>query len=255
MVELADTSCERGQTRAAGVFVKQQDITPTFGTLIEGLDLAELGPPMARRLYETWQRRHLLVLRRQPRGAAARLAATLGEFQPITPCPPGETPWDADLSSSERPPFACVMHCVEAPAQGGATWFASLPAALRSMAPDLAARLHWLALQHRDNVHPMVIMQPETGEHTLYLGARSGSRIPGVPQPESERLLNIVWSYATAASVTLCHHWQAGDLVLWNNLTIAHRHDAVPAGSARVLEGLRVKCRYTLSAPIQQEAA
>ena len=235
--------------------MKQHDITPTFGTLIEGLDLADLGPPMTRRLYETWQRRHVLVLRRQPRGAAALLASTLGEFQAMSPCGQDETPWNAELSSAQRPPFACLLHCMEAPADGGAMWFASLPAALRSMAPDLASRLHWLALQHRDNVHPMVIMQPETGEHTLYLGARNASRIPGVPQPESERLLNIVWSYATAASVTLCHHWQPGDLVLWNNLTIAHRHDAVAPGGTRVLDGVRVKCRYTLSAPIQKEAA
>jgi taurine dioxygenase len=173
----------------------------------------------------------------------------------MSPCTQGDTAWDAELSSTQRPPFACLLQCVEAPARGGAMWFASLPSALRSMAPDLAARLHWLALQHRENVHPMVIMQPETGEHTLYLGARDGSRIPGVPQAESDRLLNIVWSYATAASVTLCHEWQRGDLVLWNNLTIAHRHDAVAAGSTRTLEGVRVKCRYTLSAPIQQEAA
>ena len=233
--------------------MKQHDITPSFGTVIEGLDVTDLDAPTARRLYETWQRRHVLVLRKQRRGACAALAASLGDFERM-PVAVSETPWDAELSRTSRPPFGCLLQCTDAPA-AGALWFASLPAALRSMAPDLAMRLHWLALQHGDNVHPMVIMHPETGEHTLYLGARSGSRIPGVPATESDRLLNIVWSYATAASVTFAHQWQPGDLVLWNNLTTAHRHDPVPAGPQRVLEGLRVKCRYTLSAPIQQEAA
>lgn len=234
--------------------MKQQDITPAFGTLVEDLDLAELGPPVLRRLYELWQRRHVLVLRGQRRGTAEALAATFGEFEGLCVPPVQETAWDAELSRTERPPFACLLHCAQAPACGGALWLACLPAALRSMAPDLAARLQWLALQHGDYVHPMVIMQPETGEHSLYLGARRGARIPGVPHAESERLLNIVWSYATAAGVTYSHAWQEGDVVLWNNLTMAHRHDAVTAGE-RVLQGARVKSRYTLSAPIQQEAA
>lgn len=237
--------------------MKHQSITPTFGSIVEGIDIARLTPPVMRRLYELWQQRHVLVLRgqRPDRAAFEAFAGGLGDVEAMTDHRRGETTWDAELSSADRPPFACVVHCMEAPAHGGATWFACLPAALRSMAPDLAGRLHWLALQHGPTVHPMVVMQPETGEPTLYLGARSRSRIPGLPDAESDRLLNIVWSYATASSVTLCHRWQPGDVVLWNNLTVAHRHDSVPADSARVLRGLRVKGRYTLSAPIQQEAA
>lgn len=237
--------------------MKQHAITPTFGTLVEGLDFARLAPPMVRRLYELWQQRHLLVLRagRTDRAAFEAFATQLGEVDGMREVRDGETAWDAELSSAHRPPFACALRCEEAPAAGGAAWFACLPAALRSMAPDLASRLRWLTLQHGSNLHPLVVMQPETGEPTLYLGARRNARIDGLPHAESERLLNIVWSYATAASVTLCHRWQPGDVVLWNNLTVAHRHDAAAAGSSRVLQGMRVRGRHTLVAPIQQEAA
>ena len=237
--------------------MKHHAITPTFGTLVEGLDLARMAPPMVRRLYGLWQQRHLLVLRagRTDRAVIEALASQLGEVDAMGEIRDGETPWNAELSAAVRPPFACALRCEQAPAAGGATWFACLPGALRSMAPDLAARLRWLTLQHGSSLHPLVVMQPETGEPTLYLGARRNARIDGLPQAESERLLNIVWSYATAASVTLCHRWQPGDVVLWNNLTVAHRHDLVPAGSSRVLQGVRVRGRYTLVAPIQQEAA
>jgi len=34
-----------------------------------------------------------------------------------------------------------------------------------------------------------------------------------------------------------------------------HRHEAVPAGSVRKLQRVRIQGRYTLAAPIQQEAA
>lgn len=236
--------------------MQQQSITAAFGTIVDGVDIAGLKPAGMRKLYKLWQQRHLLVLRAQrpDRAAFQDFAAAFGETETMAPPEDTDTGWDAELSWVERPPFACVVRSTGTRALPGATWFACLPAALRLMAPDLAARLRWLALQHGPNVHPMLVMQPETGEHSLYLGSRSAARMPGLPAEESERLLNIVWSYATAASVTLCHSWQPGDVVLWNNLTVARRHDLAPAGGGH-LDGLRVKGRYTLSAPIQQEAA
>lgn len=234
-----------------------QPITPAFGALVEGLDVTRLAQPMLRRLYELWQQKHVLVLRGQnaDRQALRAFVAALGEAEPLAGIAPAETLWNADQSASDRPSFGCVLHGMEAPAASGALWLSCLPAALRFMAPDLVARLRWMALQHGPQVHPLVVMQPETGEPTLYLGQRRGARVLGVSEQESERLLNIVWSYATADAVTWRHRWQPGDLVLWNNLTMLHRHEAVPVGATRVLEGWRLKCRYTLTSPIQQEAA
>ena len=85
-----------------------------------------------------------------------------------------------------------------------------MPAALRSMPAELVARLSALAIKHDGtydsggNVrkgmtpnddptrsagtpHPIVIAQPETGEHTLYLGRRRNAWILGLPLDESER--------------------------------------------------------------------
>jgi alpha-ketoglutarate-dependent taurine dioxygenase len=237
--------------------VKHRAITPTFGAYVEDLDIARLTPASLRRLYELWQQRHLLVLRGQRTDSAAfkAFAASLGDCEAMPAMAGGETQWGSELSSAQRPPFACLLRSAGAHDPQGAMWFACLPAALRSIAPDLVARLRWLALQHGPNVHPMVVMHPETGEHTLYLGQRRNAHIPGVPAPEADRLLNIVWSYATAEAVTWRHRWQPGDVVLWNNLTLLHKHEPLPADAAPSLEGLRVKGRYTLSAPIQQEAA
>lgn len=232
-------------------------LTPAFGALLEGLDLARMDGAQFRRLYELWQRRHLLVLRGHGLGRQALedFAFRFGQTDPLPEAGNGETEWGVDLPWVERPAFACVLQAREVPARGGASWFACLPAALRSIAPDLVARLRWLAIQHGSNLHPMVIMQPETGEHSLFLGTRRDARIADVPLAESERLLNIVWSYGTAGHVTLRHEWREGDLVVWNNLTVMHRHEAVPAGERRRLQRVRVQGRYTLSAPIVKEAA
>jgi taurine dioxygenase len=153
-----------------------------------------------------------------------------------------------------------------------------MPAALRSMPAELVARISRLGIKHdgtydsggnvrkgmvpnddprqsAGTVHPIVITQPETGEPTLYLGRRRNAWIAGLPIDESERLLNIIWSYATAQAVTLRHRWRLGDVVLWNNLTTMHRRDAFPPTEFRTLHRSQIKGRYLLSAPIQQEAA
>jgi taurine dioxygenase len=228
-----------------------------FGALVEGVDLAQLDAPRFRQLYEIWQRRHLLVFRQHGLDSAGfdAFARRFGPGEGLPDTAKAETAWAADLPWLTRPPFAGLLRAREVPDDGGDTWFACLPAALRLIAPDLAMRLHWLAVRHGPNLHPLVIMQPETGEQSLFLGARHEARIADVPIAESERILNIVWSYGTADAVTWRHRWQPGDIVLWNNLTVMHRHDAVPAGMTRRLQRVRVQGRYTLAAPIQKEAA
>jgi taurine dioxygenase len=198
--------------------------------------------------------------------------------EPLGALGDGEAQWHTDMSYQEQPPFASMLWSIEIPPTGGDTWFACMPAALRAMPADLVSRISRLGIKHDGTydsggnlrkgmvpnddpsasvgtVHPIVIVQPESGEHTLYLGRRRNAYIPGLPVAESERLLNIIWSYATMGSCTLCHHWRLGDVVLWNNLTTMHRRDSFPADQFRTLHRSQIKGRYTLSAPIQQEAA
>jgi alpha-ketoglutarate-dependent taurine dioxygenase len=235
----------------------QEPLAPGFGALVEDVAVADLDATDFRQLYAVWQRQHLLVLRGHglDREGFFAFAARFGQVDPLPDLGAAETRWGVELAWAEHPPFACLLHARQVPASGGASWFACLPAALRLIAPDLQARLRWLSVQHGPSVHPMVIMQPETGEHSLFLGTRRESRITDVPIAESERLLNIAWSYGTADPVSLCHQWQRGDIVLWNNLTVMHRHDAAPAGTSRKLQRVRIQGRYTLSAPIEKEAA
>lgn len=198
--------------------------------------------------------------------------------EPLGALGDGEASWHTDMSYLELPPFASVLWALELPATGGDTWFASMTAALRSMPEDLVQRISRMAIKHDGTydsggnvrkgmvpnddptksvgtLHPVVIVQPETGEQTLYLGRRRNAWIAGLPLHESERLLNIIWSYATAQQVTLRHRWQLGDVVLWNNLTTMHRRDAFPATEYRTLHRSQIKGKYALAAPIRQEAA
>jgi taurine dioxygenase len=167
---------------------------------------------------------------------------------------------------------------VELPSSGGDTWFASMPAALRSMPGELAARISRMVIKHdgtydsggnvRKGVtpnddpmrspgtsHPVVIEQPETRERTLYLGRRRNAYIPGLSLGDSEALLDEIWGYATAPQVTMRHQWQLGDVVLWNNFTTMHRRDAFPADQFRTLHRSQIKGKYVPTAAVQKETA
>jgi taurine dioxygenase len=284
-------------------------ITPVFGAEVQGVDLATIGDAEFAELYGIWRKHHVLVLRDQHLTNAQfeRFSSMLGELdpppnqgagrknvpgypnlyvvsnrksatgEPLGALGDGEATWHTDMSYLERPPFASMLWSIELPDTGGDTWFASMPAALRSMPADLVRRIAQLGIKHDGTydsggnvrkgmeanddptqsvgtVHPVVIVQPESGEHTLYLGRRRNAYIPGLPLAESERLLNIIWSYATADAVSMAHRWRLGDVVLWNNLTTMHRRDAFPADQVRTLHRSQIKGRYTLAAPIAQEA-
>jgi taurine dioxygenase len=182
------------------------------------------------------------------------------------------------MSYQPVPPIASMLWAIELPATGGDTCFASMPAALRSLPADLLARIDGLSIKHdgtydsggnvrkgvtatddpvssTGTVHPMVISEPDTGEPTLYLGRRRNAYIPGLPLTESERLLDELWSYATAEPVTLRHAWRVGDVVLWNNLTTMHRRDAFPADQFRTLHRSQIKGTRALRFDHAQEAA
>jgi taurine dioxygenase len=290
--------------------IRSIPITPAVGAQVDGVDLAAITPEEFRQLYDIWKKHHVLVMRGQRLTDAQfeRFSAMLGELdpppnqgagrknvpghpnlyvvsnrkdatgEPLGALGDGEAAWHTDMSYLERPPFASMLYAVELPSTGGDTWFAGMPAALRSMPADLRLRISRLAIKHDGTydsggnvrkgvvpnddpvqsvgtLHPIVIAQPESGEQTLYLGRRRNAWIAGLPLDESERLLNIIWSYATADAVTLRHRWQLGDVVLWNNLTTMHRRDSFPATEFRTLHRSQIKGKYTLAAPVQKEIA
>jgi taurine dioxygenase len=285
-------------------------ITPVLGARVEGVSLAHITAGDFERLYAIWQKHHVLVLRNQEltNPQFERFSAMLGELdpppnqgagrksvpghpnlyvvsnrkdgagEPIGALGDGEAQWHTDMSYLARPPFASMLWSIELPDSGGDTYFASMPAALRSMPQHLVDRIERISIKHdgtydsggnvRKGVtpnddpmhspgtpHPVVIEHPETRERTLYLGRRRNAYIPGLSLQDSEALLDTIWGYATAPQVTLRHQWQLGDVVLWNNFTTMHRRDAFPADQYRTLHRSQIKGKYVPTAAAHKEAA
>jgi taurine dioxygenase len=168
------------------------------------------------------------------------------------------------MSYLERPPKASILYALEVPPAGGDTWFCSMYRAYESLPAALRDRIRSLTLKHdgtynsggyvRQGVtavddpltspgvyHPLAPSHPETGRSVLYLGRRRNAYIAGLPLPESEALLDELWSYATREGLAWRHGWQPGDLVLWDNRSTMHRRDPFDPNSRRVLHRTQIQ--------------
>jgi taurine dioxygenase len=183
---------------------------------------------------------------------------------PIGSLGAGEAVWHTDMSYLEHPPKASLLHALEIPASGGDTHFCNMYRAYESLPPALKQRVSGLALKHDatynsggyvrqglaatdDPVassgvyHPLVTTHPETGRRTLYLGRRRNAYIGGLPLPESEALLDELWSYATRDDIAWSNQWRPGDVVLWDNRCTMHRRDSFDPNSRRILYRTQIK--------------
>jgi taurine dioxygenase len=89
--------------------------------------------------------------------------------------------------------------------------------------------------------HPLVRTEPGTGRKALFLGRRPNSYIIGMEVADSDGLLDALWAHATQPRFRMCHQWQVGDLLMWNNLSVLHRRDPFDPGSRRVMHRTQIK--------------
>lgn len=156
----------------------------------------------------------------------------------------GNYHWHTDKSYHAVPSLMTVLHARELPPEGGDTQFANmtmaydaLPEATKLRIDGLRAVHSWAASRRRAGApppseiemrerppvdHPVVRTHPETGAKALYIGNHA-SHILGMPEEEGEALLLDLLEHATQPQFVYTHHWQDGDLVLWDNRCLLHR--------------------------------
>jgi len=175
----------------------------------------------------------------------------------------GEAVWHTDMSYLVRPPIASVLYALEVPLTGGDTGFCSMYSAWDALPERLQRRIVGFRVKHdgtynsggyvRAEVtptddprtssgafHNLVRIHPDSGRRFLYLGRRRNAYIEGLPLAESEALLDEIWSYATAESLTWYHHWNVGDLIIWDNRCTMHRRNSFDSQSRRVMHRTQI---------------
>jgi len=165
--------------------------------------------------------------------------------------------WHTDASFVDPPGRYSMLSARVVPPAGADTEFADMRAAWDALSPDLQATCEPLRVHHsiaysrqtlgfeftpeeeerlRGVEQPLVRRNPVTGRRALYLASHA-SRVVDWPLPEGRLLLRELTEHATRREFVYSHRWQAGDLVIWDNLATMHR--ATPFADTRHRRELR----------------
>jgi taurine dioxygenase len=184
--------------------------------------------------------------------------------KPIGNLGDGEAVWHADMTYVDVPPKAAMLHSLEVPPSGGNTYFANMIAAYETLPADLRKAAEGKVAVHdasrnsagmlrkgykevtdvRETVgahHPLVRTNAKTGRRALFLGRRPNAYVLGLEVADSEALLDSLWAHATQSRFIMCHEWQVGDLLMWNNLSVLHRRDPFDPKSRRVMHRTQIR--------------
>jgi alpha-ketoglutarate-dependent taurine dioxygenase len=88
-------------------------------------------------------------------------------------------------------------------------------------------------------LRPLVKVHPVTGRPALFIG-RHAHAIPGLEPSESDALLAELLDAAVRPPRTYRHHWEPGDLVVWDNRCVLHHACEWDLSQPRVMVHTRV---------------
>jgi alpha-ketoglutarate-dependent taurine dioxygenase len=83
-----------------------------------------------------------------------------------------------------------------------------------------------------DAMHPLLVAHPHSGRQALYVNDFL-DRVAGLDRADSDELLSSLRRHVDANGPRYDHHWQTGEIVMWDNIGLQHRRDPIPAGQRR----------------------
>ena len=178
----------------------------------------------------------------------------------------GELDWHSDQSYMTDPATGALLYMVEMPNEGGATYWANLQQAYdalneetRSQIADLEAIYDYAKRQSSYDdeaplsaslrrktppvLHPLVCVNPQTRRQSLYIDPSTMVGISGVSAKKGAALLAQLSAHATQPRFVYTHHWQIGDVVMWDNGQVLHRRDHFGEATPRWLK--RLTCQLS----------
>jgi len=163
--------------------------------------------------------------------------------------PLGEMQFHSDQCYRERPAMGTMLYSIEIPKEGGNTLFANAYKAYEALPPEARSliegrkavqvydydggvldRKHMVAPKDGMSfTHPVARTHPATGQKALYVNRLMTHHIEGLPEDESEQLLDLMFKTIERPEFIYEHRWRIGDLLLWDNRCTLHaRRDFNP---------------------------
>jgi taurine dioxygenase len=96
------------------------------------------------------------------------------------------------------------------------------------------------AIHPEHQVHPVVLLHPETGRKAIYVTESCTTRILELEPQQSRHVLAMLFEHIKSPDFSLRWRWTEGDVALWDNRVV--QHYAVPDyESERVMQRIIVK--------------
>jgi len=168
--------------------------------------------------------------------------------------------WHTDMSFSKMIAFVNVLYALKVPHRDGrplgATLLANMAEAYDTLPEDVKPRIEgrtathdfekfWEMMRSRGGAassrapltdaqrlqkppvsHPMVMVHPISGRKSLYADPGYTVRIDGMPEAESEELLQFLFQHQLQSRFQYAHRWSEGDVLVWDNLWTLHNAEA-----------------------------
>lgn len=240
-----------------------------FGARITGFDPRSVDAATVAVLQRAYDEHHLLIftgLGSVPGELHAEIAGWFGPLganrgadgRPWTYLDNEDTvgsavlPFHCDIAYMEHPFLGLSLHPVSLPEGGSSTTFVSNAAGWDAIDEDLKALLadRKAAAVFRDTHmvdakwpplvawHPACMRHPRTGRSMIFVNENHVTEIEGLSEAESAPILARVFAAIYAPERRYEHHWQEGDLLVWDNLAIQHARtrEAAPSAGRRVIQ-------------------
>ena len=165
-----------------------------------------------------------------------------------------ENAWHTDATWREKPPFGCVLRCVECPPVGGDTMWANMALAYERLPDEIKVQIAGLRARHSieasfgaampierrlalhaqfpDAEHPVVRTHPETGEKVLFVNAFAthftnyhtpdNVRCGQDYSPGAGQLLAYLIGQAAIPEYQVRFRWRTNSVAIWDNRSTQH---------------------------------
>jgi len=165
-----------------------------------------------------------------------------------------ENAWHSDASWREKPPFGCVLRCVECPEIGGDTMWTNMALAYEKLPEHIKIQIAGLRARHSieatfgaampiekrlalkaqfpDAEHPVVRTHPETKEKILFVNGftthftnyhtAANVRFGQDYAPGAAQLLQYLISQAHIPEYQVRWRWKPNSIAFWDNRVTQH---------------------------------
>lgn len=194
----------------------------------------------------------------------------------------GRIPWHTDLAFATTPNAGALLRMVKKSEHGGQTGWLDTAMAWEALdaetkqqiegleakyvfCPDLSAmrfnRQNGKLLQASSKVlptfppvaHPLVWVHPETGQRILNVSTLNIQSVLGLPQAESDALLEKLIAHTLQPQFQYIHDWEENDIVLWDNRRTMHSAFGHPVDEVRIVQRSTIRGTVQMGRVIEEE--